>query len=118
LFTKGDNWTWEHFFIKQRWIKDNPWLRGFANSYVNTALRYPRGFNNFLDKKPLLDYTFKFAVLGGAGASGYGGYTLGAQLNLRLSSTSTSTTVGHSGYTLGIQLDLRLSSTSTSTSAY
>ena len=77
LTHKGYDWTWEHFFIKQRTAKKYPFLRGFANSYSNTFLRIPRALNSKIGNDFVADIRFKLTVGFGVAGSGKGGYELG-----------------------------------------
>jgi RHS repeat-associated protein len=87
LNTQGRNWTWEHFFLKQRHVAGlgNPsLLRGFSNSYLNTFLRIPGPLNSSIGNSFLKDLLFKAGVGAGATGSAVGGYELGEELGEQL----------------------------------
>ncbi len=80
LTAKGRDMTWEHMFIKQRHVAAHPWLRGVANSYVNTFLRIPRSLNARSGQSLARDLLFKAEVAGKAAWASYAGYRLGREI--------------------------------------
>jgi RHS repeat-associated protein len=83
LNTQGRDWTWEHFFIRQKYFNNSQpsWLRGFGNSYANTFLRIPRGLNSSLGRNITRRWLFRVGVIGGVGSAGAGGYMFGTDID-------------------------------------
>jgi len=78
---KEQGLSFEHLFIRQYWVKQFPWLQGFANSTVNSGLIIPQALNSSLGNIRWARMVFRLFVVTSAADAAVGGYMVGEKLS-------------------------------------